>query len=72
MSGGYFDSRDAPPWDTWVAYIEEAIRSYLVAWVPPEAFLAVTRTLKLPQRSLRWLGGAGVELEEQLKSQATG
>ncbi len=70
MSGGYFDSRDAPPWDTWVAHIEEATRSYLVAWVPPEAFLAVTRTLKLPQRSLRWLNGAGVELEEQLRSQA--
>jgi hypothetical protein len=67
-SSGYFDAKDTPPWDTWVAYVEEATRSYLVVWVPPEAFPLVTRALRGTERSLRWLDGAGVELEEQLRS----
>jgi len=29
-SEGFFDIRDAPPWDTWVTYFEGAI----VSWVP--------------------------------------
>jgi hypothetical protein len=61
-SEGYFDSHDAPPWDTWAAYIEEANRSYLVTWVPPQALGAVTAALDLAPRSLAWLENAEVEL----------
>jgi hypothetical protein len=31
MSKGYFDERDAPPWDTWVCYFD----CQLISWVPP-------------------------------------
>jgi hypothetical protein len=61
-SDGYFDTYDAPPWDTWAAYIEEANRSYLVTWVPPQALAAVTAALELAPRSLAWLQYAEVEL----------
>ncbi len=60
VSSGYFDTQDAPPWDTWAAYIEEASRSYLVAWVPPQAFPAVTAALEQAPRSLAWLEEAAV------------
>ncbi|MGB7283267.1 MAG: hypothetical protein WBE13_13470 [Candidatus Acidiferrum sp.] len=30
-SKGYFDERDAPPWDTWICYFDR----YLISWVPP-------------------------------------
>lgn len=61
-SEGYFDERDAPPWDTWVAYIEETSRSYLVAWVPPLAFAQAAAGVGVAPRSLAWLDGAGVSL----------
>lgn len=61
-SDGYFDAHDAPPWDTWAAYIEEASRSYLVTWVPPQALAGVTRALEFAPRSLAWLEKAEVEL----------
>jgi hypothetical protein len=28
---GYFDGDDAPPWDTWVCYVDRS----LISWVPP-------------------------------------
>jgi hypothetical protein len=31
ISKGYFDERDAPPWDTWVCYSDRQ----LISWVPP-------------------------------------
>lgn len=66
-SDGYFDDRDTPPWDTWVAYIEEAARSYLVAWVPPPGFAQATEGIKTAPRSLSWLEGAGVSLADKVK-----
>jgi len=65
-SGGYLDDRDTPPWDTWVAYVEEVGRSYLVAWVPPEALASVTAATRIPAASIRWFDASGVELEGQL------
>jgi hypothetical protein len=65
-SGGYLDDRDTPPWDTWVAYVEEVGRSYLVAWVPPEAMANVTAATRIPSAAIRWLDASGVELEGRL------
>jgi hypothetical protein len=31
QSKGYFDGDDAPPWDTWVCYVDRS----LISWVPP-------------------------------------
>ena len=72
VSAGYFDVRDTPPWDTWVAYVEERMRSYLVAWVPPEAHPNVVAVLREGGASLLWLDASGVELEEQLNTRKAG
>ena len=33
---GFFDTYDAPPWDTWLAYFYEPDDfNYLVCWIPP-------------------------------------
>jgi len=53
-SGGYFDDRDTPPWDTWVSYVAAADSSYLIAWVPREALAAVTAGLAAAPASLSW------------------
>ncbi len=59
---GFFDARDTPPWDTWVAFLEEPERSYLVTWVPPTAIAAVTEALTRPMGSIAWLEESGVGL----------
>ncbi len=61
-SQGFFDAHDAPPWDTWTAYIEETDRSYLVSWVPPQALALANAALEVAPGSLAWLENAGVGL----------
>ena len=42
-TGGFFDKVDAPPWDTWIWYLESeamvdtriAEAGLLISWVPP-------------------------------------
>lgn len=67
ISDGFFDDRDTPPWDTWVAYIEETSRSYLVAWVPPFAFAQASAGVGAAGRSLAWLDQAGTVLSGKVK-----
>ena len=62
VTDGFFDARDTPPWDTWVAYLEEAEKSYLLAWVPPTAIAAVAVALTPPPGSLAWLEDSGIGL----------
>jgi hypothetical protein len=71
-SRGYFDDRDTPPWDTWVGYIEEDARSYLVAWAPPAAMPCVVAALKVPRVSIQWLDSADVGLSDRLKAGQAG
>lgn len=66
VSDGFFDDRDTPPWDTWVAYLEETSRSYLVAWVPPFAFAQASAGIGAAGKSLAWLDKANVLLTEKL------
>lgn len=66
ISDGFFDDRDTPPWDTWVAYVEETSRSYLVAWVPPFAFAQASAGIGAAARSLAWLDKANVRLTEKI------
>jgi len=54
-SHGYFDDRDLPPWDTWVAWIEEQHREYLICWVPPEAMSTAAAGMAMATESLAWL-----------------
>jgi hypothetical protein len=64
----YLDHRDTPPWDTWVAYVEEQAQSYLVTWVPAEAMQLIVPALKTPRVSLGWLDGSDVMLSDRLKA----
>jgi len=66
-SSGYLDQRDAPPWDTWVAYVQEARQSYVVAWAPPESFPFLTAAARVPHPSIQWLDSSGLALEGQLR-----
>ncbi len=65
-SEGYFDERDAPPWDTWTAYVEEPARSYMVAWVPPQYLKQATAGVDQARTSLQWLGSSDTELRRRL------
>ncbi|MFN8652208.1 MAG: hypothetical protein U0133_09930 [Gemmatimonadales bacterium] len=67
ISDSFFDDRDTPPWDTWVAYVEETSRSYLVAWVPPFAFGQALAGVGAAGRSLDWLDKAGTVLSGKVK-----
>jgi hypothetical protein len=68
-SDGYCDARDTPPWDTWVAFVEETGRSYLVAWVPPAAIAPVTAAIEAAPQGLAWLDGADVGLGRRVHAQ---
>ena len=64
---GYFDSRNTPPWDTWIDYFEEpsvegqngwerSERYYLIAWVPPALVEVIQRGIDVnPEQCLQWL-----------------
>ncbi len=67
ISDGFFDDRDTPPWDTWVAYVEENTRSYVVAWVPPFAFAQASAGIGAAGRSIAWLDKAGVVLTAKMR-----
>lgn len=67
ISDGFFDDRDTPPWDTWVAYVEETSRSYLVTWVPPFAFAQASAGIGAATKSLAWLDKASVRLSERIQ-----
>lgn len=53
-SAGYFDDRDAPPWDTWICYVEAPSDSYLLAWVPPSALAFASHGLAASPQALGW------------------
>lgn len=64
-SAGYFDESDAPPWDTWIAYVREqpledsgsqrGWESYLVCWVPASLVSIVSEGIAAcPGECLAW------------------
>lgn len=64
-TAGYFDVFNTPPWDTWVAFIQEtgppdsSFANYLISWVPPPFIEAVSRAIDVnPERCLAWLDGS--------------
>jgi len=59
---GFFDVANCPPWDTWVAFIEELHPApggriaYLISWVPPQFLESVSRGIYVnPEQCIRWL-----------------
>jgi hypothetical protein len=55
---GYFDLDDAPPWDTWVCYLER----HLISWVPPQLLNLVNEGIAVNcVDCIRWVDGAFLE-----------
>ena len=66
-SDGFFDVDNAPPWDTWIAMVEdddaEPVRPYLVTWVPREFLkLAQAGISANPEECIRWLDDTDVAM----------
>jgi hypothetical protein len=69
QSRGFFDTYNAPPWDTWVAMVEDGPadrpRPYLVSWVPPELVALAQSGIDVnPERCIRWLADADVVMRD--------
>jgi len=73
---GFFDVNNVPPWDTWVAYIQDS-RSiefydteYLIAWVPREFMtLADEGIVVNPEECIQWLKDTPVESVAVLRAE---
>jgi hypothetical protein len=72
-SEGFFDVFNCPPWDTWVAFVNDAQpisrdhREYLVAWVPNTLVLTAARGITVnPEGSLLWLEQSRVAMARLL------
>jgi hypothetical protein len=71
-SEGFFDGHNAPPWDTWVAMVEDAGRSnrnpYLVAWVPKEFTAHAQRGIDVnPEKCICWLDDCDLAIKSLLR-----
>ncbi len=69
-SRGFFDVDNAPPWDTWVAMVQESGADaipYLVSWVPRQFVSLAQKGIEVnPECCIVWLEDAGVELAKRL------
>ena len=72
-SGGFFDVFNAPPWDTWVGFFQEAgARNvsealYLLAWVPPALVEIADSGIEAnPEQCIRWLDETDCAIREVL------
>lgn len=73
---GFFDINNVPPWDTWVAYLQDEYNAdsfdteYLVAWVPPEFVSLANEGIDVnPEQCIMWLSDTSVELAKALRTE---
>jgi hypothetical protein len=74
-SRGFFDGDNMPPWDTWVAYVDDgadqtrSYDSYLVSWVPPTLLdLADGAVAVNPEQCIVWAEDLGAPFRRQLEA----
>jgi hypothetical protein len=69
-SQGFLDVNNAPPWDTWIAFIQtpgDANDSHLISWVPREFIALVDAGIRVnPEECIAWLEDANIELRDPL------
>jgi len=69
-SRGFFDVNNAPPWDTWVAFVhypDDSERSFLVAWAPPAFVQLANAGIQVnPEECVKWLDDSDVDLKKQI------
>jgi hypothetical protein len=70
MTGGFFDVRNVPPWDTWVAYLYEVGgKEYLVAWIPPAFIELVAGGISVnPEECIWWVDESRTALSKLLQA----
>jgi hypothetical protein len=68
-SYGFFDERDAPPWDTWAGLFSDINRGqYLVSWIPYELKKLVNQGIEVnPVACIGWLENEDLLLSKQLR-----
>jgi hypothetical protein len=76
-SAGFFDDDNAPPWDCWLVFVEEAPRSldrwsafdsYLLCWIPGLLVEVVRRAVEAnPEECLRWADQLRTPFLDQLR-----
>ncbi|MDQ3816423.1 MAG: hypothetical protein M3362_01880 [Acidobacteriota bacterium] len=73
---GFFDVNNVPPWDTWVAYVQDArsVESYdteyLIAWIPREFVALADEGITVnPEQCIKWLKDTPVELVDILRAE---
>lgn len=71
-SEGFFDINNAPPWDTWLAMVEDVGRRernpYLLAWVPGELIHVAQRGIDVnPEECILWLDNCDVAMRRILR-----
>ena len=72
---GFFDSYNAPPWDTWVglfhdpAAADRSYRVYLVAWIPPVFLDIASRGIAVnPESCIIWLSDVETSVTVNLRA----
>lgn len=70
-SDGYFGVRETPPWDSWAAFIEEPLSSYLLSWVPPWAHAQAAAGVAVSGGALHWLEETETEIRGVVRSWST-
>lgn len=76
-TAGFFDINNVPPWDTWVAYVQDEQPNidsfdteYLIAWVPPEFVGLASEGISVnPEQCILWLSDTSVELASTLRAE---
>jgi hypothetical protein len=63
-SNGFFDAENTPPWDLWVAYIQEPKQrsnlwsrfdAFVLCWIPPAFTELVDRAIAVnPEKCIEW------------------
>ena len=76
-SGGFFDVYNTPPWDTWIAFFQDAKQPqdayvrYLIAWVPPQLEELVGRGIEVnPEQCIAWLEDTNCAMRDVLAGEA--
>ena len=76
-TAGFFDVNNVPPWDTWVAYVQDEQPNieafdgeYLIAWVPPVFVQLANEGIAVnPEQCIQWLSDTSVELAKILRAE---
>ena len=74
LSQGFFDVDNCPPWETWIALLNDGADDdgrgygrYLVAWVPPQLLALATAGIDAnPEECVVWLDSTRLPLAQRL------